>query len=294
MNYRTTARRLTHGLGVLLVAGLGLVSVGGVAAAAGPQIQSGAALIIDHYGNRLFGRNQTEVRPIASLTKLMTAIVVIDAGVPLDDAITITELDRDRMRHSRSRLRIDEATLSRRDMLRVALMSSDNRAASALGRTTFAEGTPAFVAAMNAKAAALGMRSSHFADASGLDAGNQSTAEDLVRLVHAASQYPLLREITSTGTFTAYPYGSGQPVEYRNTNPLTRDARWNVEISKTGYINEAGRCLIMQARIANRRLYVVLLNGAGKMTPVGDANRLRDWLIAGGDRRTAAVAASSH
>jgi D-alanyl-D-alanine carboxypeptidase len=184
------------------------------AAFAGPDIRSGAALVIDHDGTRVFSRNATEVRSIASITKLMTAMVVLDADVPLDDRITITEQDRDRLRWSRSRLRIGEATLSRRDMLQVALMSSDNRAAAALGRTTFAEGTPRFVEAMNERAASLGMLDSRFADASGLDAGNRSTAEDLVRLIHAASQYPLIREITSTGEFTAHPYetrGSAVP-----------------------------------------------------------------------------------
>ncbi len=260
------------------------------AAVAGPDIRSGAALIIDHYGNRVYGKNTTDVRSIASITKLMTAMVVLDADVPLDDRITITEQDRDRLRWSRSRLRIGKATLSRRDMLRVALMSSDNRAAAALGRTTFAGGTPDFVAAMNAKATALGMDDSRFADASGLDGNNQSTAEDLIRMVHAASQYPLIREITSTGEYTAHPYGNRGALEYRNTNPLVRDRRWEVELSKTGYIHEAGRCLVMQAVIAGRRLYIVLLNGQGKMTPVGDSNRLREWLKTNGDRRTASVA----
>lgn len=264
------------------------------AAVAGPDIRSGSALVIDHYGHRVYSKNASEVRPIASITKLMTAMVVLDADVPLDDRITITEQDRDRLRWSRSRLRIDEATLSRRDMLRVALMSSDNRAAAALGRTTFAGGAPDFVAAMNAKAAALGMRDSRFADASGLAVDNQSTAEDLIRLVHAASHYPFIREVTSTGEFTAYPYADRGALSYRNTNPLVRDARWQVELSKTGYISESGRCLVMQAVIGDRRLYIVLLNGQGKLTPVADSIRLRDWLNTDGDRRTASVATGSH
>jgi D-alanyl-D-alanine endopeptidase (penicillin-binding protein 7) len=262
---------------VALVLVAGLFSSTG-AGAAGPDIQSGAALIIDHYGNRLYGKNTTETRPIASITKLMTAMVVIDAEVPMDDRITISEQDRDRLRWSRSRLRIGEATLSRGDLLRVALMSSDNRAAAALGRTTFADGTERFVEAMNEKAAALGMRDSSFADASGLDAGNRSTAEDLVRLIHAASQYPFIREVTSTSEFAAHPFAGRGALQYRNTNPLVRDARWKVELSKTGYIHEAGRCLVMQAVVAGRRLYIVLLNGQGKLTPVGDSNRLREWL----------------
>jgi D-alanyl-D-alanine endopeptidase (penicillin-binding protein 7) len=263
------------------------------AATAGPDIRSSVALVIDHNGTRLFSRNATEVRPIASITKVMTAMVVLDAGVPLDDPVTITEQDRDRLRWSRSRLYIDEATLSRRDMLRVALMSSGNRAAHALGRTTFAGGMPAFVEAMNAKAARLGMRDTRFADSSGLDAGNVSTAEDLVRLIHAASFYPLIRDVTSAGEFVAHPYMHSKrgPLEYRNTNPLTRDARWDVELSKTGYIHEAGRCLVMQAVVADRRLYIVLLNAQGKLTPVADSQRLRDWLRSGAEPLTARVSA---
>jgi len=284
--------------------GIAVALLACVLAAAAPvhaalDIRSRTALIIDHHGNRLFAKNVAEVRPIASITKLMMAMVVLDADLPMDDPITIIEADRDRLRWSRSRLRIGEATLSRADLLRVALMSSDNRAAAALGRTTFAGGTPAFVDAMNAKAQALGMRNSRFADASGLDAGNESTAEDLVRLIHAAAGYPFIRDVTSTVEFTAHPFAKRGPLQYRNTNPLVRDARWTVELSKTGYIHEAGRCLVMQAQIADRRLYIVLLNAAGKLTPVGDANRLRAWLRAhpdAGDKllsdRKSAVAAS--
>lgn len=261
------------------------------ALAAGPEIHSGAALIIDHEGNRLFERNPTEVRPIASITKLMTAMVVIDADVPLDDQITITEADRDRLRWSRSRLLIDEAQLTRLDLLRTALMSSDNRAAAALGRTTFAGGTPAFVEAMNEKARALAMRDTRFADASGLDAGNQSTPEDLVRLIDAASRYPLIREITSTGEVEISPHPGRGPLQYRNTNPLTRDERWTVELSKTGYLNEAGRCLVMQAVIENRRVYAIFLNAQGKLTPIGDANRLRQWLADAGELKATSLSA---
>ncbi|NBC46676.1 MAG: peptidase S11 [Gammaproteobacteria bacterium] len=248
------------------------------ASAASLEIRSGVALIIDHEGNRLFERNPNEVRPIASITKLMTAMVVIDADVPLDDRITITEADRDRLRWSRSRLRIGEARLSRLDLLRTALISSDNRAAAALGRTTFAGGTEAFVEAMNEKARALGMHDTNFADASGLNAANQSTAEDLVRLVNAAAQYPLIREITSTEETEVEPHAHRGPLPYRNTNPLTRDERWKVELSKTGYLNEAGRCLVMQAVVENRRIYAIFLNAQGQLTPIGDANRFRRWL----------------
>jgi D-alanyl-D-alanine endopeptidase (penicillin-binding protein 7) len=251
------------------------------AAAARPDVQSVSALVVDDLGNRLYGKNTTRPRPIASITKLMTAMVVLDAGLPLDDVIQITEQDLDRLRHSRSRLRIGEAMLSRQDMLTVALMSSDNRAAAALGRTTFAGGTPEFVDAMNRKAAELGMWSSRFADASGLDAHNQSTADDLARLVEAAARYPLIRAITSTGETTMHPFAERGPLPYRNTNPLVRDANWQVEVSKTGYINEAGRCLVMQAVIGGHRLRIVLLGAAGKYTPFADAKRLRSWLETG-------------
>lgn len=259
--------------------------------AAGPEIHSGVALIIDHEGNRLFERNATEVRPIASITKLMTAMVVIDAEVPLEDRIAITEADRDRLRWSRSRLLIDEAILTRRELLHTALMSSDNRAAAALGRTTFAGGTPAFVAAMNEKARALGMYDTTFADASGLDGGNQSTAEDLVRLLNAAARYPLIRAITATGETSLRPHATRPPLQYRNTNPLTRDERWTVELSKTGYLNEAGRCLVMQAVIENRRVYAIFLNAQGQLTPIGDANRLRHWLQEAGELKAKSLSA---
>ncbi len=246
-----------------------------------PDVRSASVLVIDELGNRLYGKNTRQPRPIASITKLMTAMVVLDAGLPLDDLIAITEQDRDRLRHSRSRLRIGEAALSRKDMLTVALMSSDNRAAAALGRTTFAGGTPVFVDAMNRKAAALKMWDSRFADASGLDAGNQSTAEDLARMVEAAGRYPLIRAITSTGETTMQPFTERGPLPYRNTNPLVRNAEWEVEVSKTGYINEAGRCLVMQTLIGGYRLRIVLLGASGKYTPFADARRLRDWLRAG-------------
>jgi D-alanyl-D-alanine endopeptidase (penicillin-binding protein 7) len=165
-------------------------------------------------------------------------------------------------------------------MLNIALMSSENRAAAALGRTSFPGGTPAFVAAMNRKAQALGMTSSRFADASGLDGGNRSTAEDLVKMIRAASRYPFIRRATTTAELTVSPYASGATLDYRNTNPLIRNQNpdWDIGLSKTGYLNEAGRCLVMQARIAGRSFYIVFLDAFGKLTPVGDSNRLRKWL----------------
>ena len=243
------------------------------------HLESAAALVVDESGRPLYAKHTQDQKPIASITKLMTAMVVLDAGVPLDEPLTILESDRDQLRHSRSRLRIDRAaTLQRWETLAVALMSSDNRAASALGRTTFPDGKPAFVDAMNRKAAALGMVNTHYADPTGLDGGNRSTAEDLVRLLRAASDYPLITELTSRATMEVQPYGDETRVAYRNTNPLVQDPSWQVELSKTGYVNEAGHCLVMRAVIGGRRLYMVFLDSAGKRTPMGDSNRVRKWL----------------
>ena len=244
------------------------------------KLRSAAALVVDEQGRPVYAKRSRDIKPIASITKLMTAIVVLDAGLPLDEPITIREADRDRLRHSRSRLRINRARLSRGEMLTVALMSSDNRAAAALARTTFPGGTPAFVAAMNEKAFALQMFDSHFADASGLNAANRSTPEDLVKLLRTASSYAFIEKATTTPSMQINPYGNGFALEYRNTNPLVRNANpnWSIGLSKTGYINEAGRCLVMQARIGGQSLYIVLLDSFGKLTPVGDSNRLRKWL----------------
>ncbi|CRI67703.1 D-alanyl-D-alanine endopeptidase [Thiocapsa sp. KS1] len=244
------------------------------------KISSASALIVDERGNLIYGKNTRDVKPIASVTKLMTAMVVLDSGVSLDTPITIIEEDRDNLRHSRSRLRIGQATLSRREMLMVALMSSDNRAAAALARTS-PGGTPQFVEAMNRKAQALGMLDTSFFDSSGLDNRNRSTAEDLVKMVRGAAQYPLIREATSRGEMKVYPFADKSALEYRNTNPLVRNPEWHVEVSKTGFINEAGHCLVMQTEIGGRRLYVVFLDAVGKLTPVGDSNRLRTWLVGG-------------
>jgi serine-type D-Ala-D-Ala endopeptidase (penicillin-binding protein 7) len=246
-----------------------------------PAIRSDVVLVVDEGGTPVLAKHSQAVKPIASITKLMTAMVVLDSGVDLDQVIEITDADRDQLRHSRSRMRTNAARLTRRDMLTIALMSSENRAASALGRTTFPGGTPDFVTAMNRKAQALGMADTRYADASGLDGANRSTAEDLVRLLQAANRYPLIREATTRSELKVQPYPGGGPVPYRNTNPLVRNEGWQVELSKTGYVDEAGHCLAMQAQIAGRRYWIVLLDSAGKRTPVGDSNRLRKWIEAG-------------
>lgn len=246
------------------------------------DLRSGAVLVVDDRGQRIYGKNTRAVKPIASITKLMTAMVVLDAKLPMDEEVRIVAADRDQLRNSRSRLQTERARLTRGELLLLALMSSENRAASALGRTTLPGGTPAFVAAMNRKAQALGMQDTRFADASGLSGGNVSTAEDLARLVEAAARYPLIRNASTREEHLAYPHGPGAaPLQYRNTNPLVRNPDWDIELSKTGYVSEAGRCLVMRARIVNRTLSIVLLDAQGKLTPVGDSNRLRKWIEAG-------------
>jgi D-alanyl-D-alanine endopeptidase (penicillin-binding protein 7) len=243
-----------------------------------PATKSDAVLVVDEGGTPLLAKHSQSIKPIASITKLMTAMVVLDSGADLEETIEITPADRDNLRHSRSRMRINAARLSRQEMLTIALMSSENRAAAALGRTTFPGGTQAFVAAMNRKAQALGMADTHYADASGLDGANHSTAEDLVKLLQAAGRYPLIREATTKSELQVQPYAGGGALPYRNTNPLVRSADWRVEVSKTGYVHEAGHCLAMQAQIAGRRYWIVLLDSAGKLSPVGDSNRLRKWI----------------
>ncbi|EIC19468.1 D-alanyl-D-alanine carboxypeptidase [Thiorhodovibrio frisius] len=245
----------------------------------GLHLHAASALIVDEYGNRLYSKNAQQIRPIASITKLMTAMVVLDAGAPMTTRIKIIEDDRDRLRNSRSRLRLNEAILSRREMITVSVMSSDNRAAHALARTTFRGGTPAFIKAMNRKAISLGMLNTHFADSSGLNGNNRSTAEDLVKLVKAAASYPLIREITEQGEITVRPFADGTSLPYRNSNPLVRTPDWQVEVSKTGFINESGYCLAMQARIDNRPVIVILLNASARWATVSDSNQVRDWLL---------------
>ncbi len=245
-----------------------------------PGLHSASALVLDGKGNLIYGKDVDAVRPIASITKLMTAMVVLDADLDLDEHITITEEDRDHMRMTGSRLAVG-ATLPRRDLLLLALMSSENRAAAALGRA-YPGGKREFVARMNSKAASLGMHDSHFADPSGLDARNVSTASDLAKMLSAARRYPLITEATTTTDSTVTPYARRGPLTFNNTNRLLKSADWHIGLSKTGYIHEAGRCLVMQATIAGEEISIVLLNSFGKLTPYGDSNRLRKWMLASG------------
>lgn len=241
-----------------------------------PNLRSGIALIYDEQGQRpLFAKGADNVAPIASITKLMTAMVVLDAGLPMDERITLTSQDEDRYKRSRSRMRRG-MTLTRGDLLKLALMASENRAAAALART-FPGGVGAVVALMNTKARELGMEDTHFIDPTGLHSGNVSTALDLVKLVLAARTYEKIQQAT-TSTSHVVAVGGNQYMHFRNTNPLVRNASWDIGLSKTGYISEAGRCLVMEARISQRPVVIVLLDSWGKRTRVGDANRIRQWM----------------
>jgi serine-type D-Ala-D-Ala endopeptidase (penicillin-binding protein 7) len=264
---------------ILTMAGAASAGETSLAARKGnPDLHSASALVLDAQGNLIYGKDVHAVRPIASITKLMTAMVVLDAGLDLDEYITVTDDDRDGIRMSGSRLR-PGASLPRREMLLLALMSSENRAAAALGRTC-PGGREGFVARMNEKAASLGMSNSHFADPAGLNVTNVSTASDLAKMLAAAKGYPLITQSTTTTRMDVHPYTNRPPLTYINTNRLLESEDWDIALSKTGYINEAGHCLVMRATIRGEDVSIVLLNSFGKLTPFGDSNRLRRWLLA--------------
>jgi D-alanyl-D-alanine endopeptidase (penicillin-binding protein 7) len=240
-----------------------------------PSLKSQAALVVDQQsGEILLGKNTESKLPIASLTKLMTAIVTLDADLDPDEPVTVTKADVDRLRGSHSRLQVG-TTLTRDDMLHLALMASENRAASAIANS-YPGGKDSCVLAMNLKAQLLGMSGTRFEDGTGLSGRNVSTAQDLAKLVQAAHAYPKIREYTTT---TSYHVKIGRRmVRFGNTNNLTRSSRWDIGLSKTGYIAEAGRCLVMQVTLAGRSIIIVLLDSWGKYTRVGDATRIRQWL----------------
>lgn len=248
----------------------------GLGAAHDPlALKSNAALVVDQdSGETLVTKNARAVLPIASLTKLMTSVVVIEAGMDLGEWLTISSEDIDTEKGSRSRLAIG-TQLTRADMLHLALMSSENRAANALGRH-YPGGLPAFVAAMNRKAQELGMADTHYVEPTGLSSSNQSSARDLATLVKHAYQHALIREL-STSPESEVLVGE-RALQFRNTNLLVRKADWEIGLQKTGYISEAGRCLVMQARLAGRRLIMVFLDSAGKYSRLADAERVRHWL----------------
>ena len=241
------------------------------------ELKSGVALVLDQDTNEvLFSKNSEAVLPIASLTKLMTAVVVTEAQQPLDEIVTITDEDIDTEKGSRSRLRVG-TQLRREDMLHLALMSSENRAANALGRS-YPGGLAAFVAAMNRKARALGMNDTHYVEPTGLSSQNQSSARDLATLVRAAHEVPLIRELSTSPEYMVEV--GNRNVQFRNTNGLVKSPEWEIGLQKTGYISEAGRCLVMQAKLAGRQLIMVFLDSAGKYSRIGDAERVRRWITA--------------
>ena len=242
------------------------------------KLSASAALVIDQgTGQVLLRKNGESVLPIASLTKLMTGLVIAEARLPMDETLTITEDDVDGERRSRSRLRVG-TSLTRSEALQLALMSSENRAAHALGRT-FPAGLPAFVLAMNRKAAALGMKSTTYVDPTGLATGNQSSAHDLALLAAAAARHKLLAEYSTTAQHLL-PVANGRTLVYNNSNRLVKSPNWEILLQKTGYIVEAGWCMLLDTRIGEHKLVVVLLDAGGAGSRIGDAERIRHWAAA--------------
>lgn len=239
------------------------------------DLKSSVALVIDQDTQEvLISKNDSAVLPIASITKLMTGLLISEAKLPMDEMITITQDDVDTEKFTASRLRVG-ATLSRGELMHLALMASENRAANALGRT-YPGGLAAFVSLMNAKAKMLGMNDTRYVEPTGLSSKNQSSAQDLATLVKAAYEDPLLREL-STSPEHQVAVGN-RTLQYRTTNRLVKNPAWEIGLQKTGYIAEAGQCLVMQAKIAGRKLIMVFLDSAGKLSRIGDAERVRRWV----------------
>ncbi|UXU86724.1 D-alanyl-D-alanine endopeptidase [Burkholderia sp. S-53] len=250
-------------------------------------LRSSVAYVVDqNSGESLFDKNSQAVVPIASISKLMTAMVVLDSKSPMTDQIEVTDEDRDYEKGTGSRLSVG-SVLSREDMLHIALMASENRAAAALSRY-YPGGRPAFIAAMNAKAKALGMADTHFENSTGLSSSNVSSARDLVKMVNAAYQYPMIRQFSTDRSYEVYT--GKRNLAYNSTNALIRgNGSWDIGLQKTGFINEAGECLVMQATIHGRPMVIVLLDSFGKYSRFADAARLRNWLDAGGGERLTAA-----
>ena len=255
-----------------------------------PSLASASVLVTNQVtGEVLLEKNAETVVPIASITKLMTAMVVLDGQQGLSETVRVTEEDIDVLKGSSSRLPVG-SELSREEMLRLALMASENRAASSLGRN-YPGGLPAFVAAMNRKAAAIGLTDTQFHDSTGLNSHNVSSARDLTKMVAAASRYPLIREFSTTAEHEVEV--AGRMRRFANTNALVRGGEWEIGVSKTGYISEAGRCLVMQAWLHEKPLIIVLLDSAGKFTRIADAQRIRKWLEASGTPRVVMTGAGA-
>jgi len=242
-----------------------------------PFLRSSVAHVVDQNTNKmLLTKNATKVRPIASITKLMTAIAILDSGQSLLQKIVISKKDRDKLRHSQSHLWIG-TTLSRYRLLQLALMASENRAAAALART-YPGGKSAMVKAMNQKAKEIGMNDTRFVDATGLSQENISSAADLVKLIQTANKYTLIKEMTTTISSSVQLKPGAELSTFRNTNPLLKRGEWLISISKTGFIKEAGRCLVMSVKIQGKPLIIILLNSWGRYSSLGDAKRIKKWL----------------
>ena len=290
MQSQERSHRLEKIIAVSALVGVLALTIGfGYAEAAEPKriakkseevfLRSSVVLVQDaKSGETLLAKNQGAVLPIASITKLMTAVVMLDAGLNLEQRVAISDEDYDFVKGTGSRLR-PGVVLTRNELLLLALMSSENRAAASLGRT-YPGGTEAFVKAMNAKAAKLGMNDSRFVDPTGLSSANVSSARDLARLVAKAHEYPLIRQYSTQESATVQALG--RQLGYRNTNGLVRSAQWDIGLSKTGYISEAGRCLVMRVKMQSRDVIVVLLDSWGKFSRIGDANRIKKWLETNG------------
>ena len=239
------------------------------------SLKSSVAYVIDQDTQEvLLSKNDNAVLPIASITKLMTGLVIRESNLTMDEPITITHEDVDTEKGSSSRLR-PGTTLTRGELLHLALMSSENRAAHALGRT-YPQGLSVFIQQMNAKARQLGMTDTNYAEPTGLSSKNQSSAKDLATLVAYAANDPILRELSTSGG-TAVEVGN-HTLKYKSTNRLVTNPQWNIDLQKTGYISEAGQCLVMQAKIAGRKLVMVFLDSAGKFSRIADAERVRRWV----------------
>jgi D-alanyl-D-alanine endopeptidase (penicillin-binding protein 7) len=244
------------------------------------KLGSANALVYDPATRQyVYEKGADDVTPIASVTKLMTAMVVLDANLPLDEPLDVDMGDLDMIKGSSSRLSLG-VELPRREMLRLALMASENRAASALARH-YPGGTGAFVAAMNAKAKSLGMTRTHFDDSTGLSPSNVSTARDLAKMVEAAAGYPLIREFSVTPSHVVEVQPTGRMLGFHNSNGLVNAGQWDIQLQKTGYIREAGRCVVMLAQVASKPIVIVLLDSVGKYTRMADATRVKHWLETG-------------
>ncbi|OAM29385.1 MULTISPECIES: serine hydrolase [Eikenella] len=246
------------------------------AAVAGPLLSSQSALIMNgRSGEILYQKGIDQVRPIASISKLMSAMVVLDARQNMNETLEITEAEIDRLKGTGSRLSVG-TTLSRREMLHLGLMSSENRAIHSLARN-YPGGLPAFMSAMNRKAQSLGMQQTRFYDPTGLDFRNVSTARDLSLLVRAAHEYPLIRQFSTSNSGSAHT-SNGRTQQYRNSNALVREGSWNISLQKTGYIRESGRSMVLYANVQRQPLIIVLLNSPSPTTRVNDARAIQNWV----------------